>query len=323
MRFLKELLTRNLRLKLIALLGACAMWVGVVYASNPPQISTFDVVPQAGPLKSGLVLLHPLNPVPIKVAGIASNVRHKGVADHLFAQVDLSQFKRPGEYQASVHVQSTDNNVFIWSYPDTIPVVVDKEVTRTIPLHVVVEQPPPAGYTASTTVSPTSVTVSGPESVLQNIQAEARVSLANDRTSLVFDPSPVTLLNTDGLREHLGLTPATARVTATITSQTTERELPIKPTFAGSGQLPSGYQLTGLSPVPLTVSATGPASVLAALTHVLTAPIDISHLTSSESVTVALEAPSGVSLSTSYVTVVLTVTPLATPSPQPTPSPTP
>ncbi|MGH7609832.1 MAG: CdaR family protein [Candidatus Dormibacteria bacterium] len=313
-------MTRNLRLKVIALVGACAMWVGVVYASNPPQIATFDVVPQAGPLKGGLVLLHPLNPIPVKVGGIASNVRKRAVAHHLFAQVNLGHFTTPGEYQATVKVESSDSNVFIWSYPGKVPVVVDRETTRSLPLHVIVESPPPAGYNAATAATPNTVTVTGPQSVLAHLQAEVRVNLSQDRTTLTIPQQPVTLLNTEGVR-RLAISPAQVNVVATITSETTERELPVHPLLAG--QLPTGYQLVSLAPTPLTVTASGAASALVALSHIVTASIDVSHMTSSQSVTVALVAPSGVSLSTSYVTISLTIAPTATPTPAPTASPTP
>jgi YbbR domain-containing protein len=81
--------------------------------------------------------------------------------------------------------------------------------------------------------------------------------------------------------------------------------------------------VTAIEVNPLTVIVTGPASTLAALTAVSTQPIDISHTTSSESVTAYVLAPGGTTLSLSYVTVVITITPVASPTPTPTPTPTP
>ncbi|HEY6538717.1 MAG TPA: hypothetical protein VI138_06745, partial [Candidatus Dormibacteraeota bacterium] len=133
---LPRFITRNFQLKLIAIVVACGMWVGVVYASDPPAIQTYTVhVRAAGVLQSGLVLPRPIGVVAVKIAGVANFVRSSSVGQHLSATADLSHITKPGEYQVNLRIQLTDQNVWIWSAPKTVQVVVDREEKESIPVH--------------------------------------------------------------------------------------------------------------------------------------------------------------------------------------------
>jgi YbbR domain-containing protein len=325
-KHLPKFITRNFQFKLIAVVVACGMWVGVVYASDPPAITTFNVqVQDGGVLHSGLVLLRPIGTVPVKIAGVSSDVKSGQTASHLSAFADLNGITKVGRYEVPLKVQESDPNVWIWSAPQKVLVLVDREATLSIPVHLNVSVSPPNGYVVNvgqSTITPANVTVTGPATVLANLQAEANVNLASIRTSLSFT-EPVRLLNNPGPASTVTVTPKDVTVAVAIDSETSERALPVIPTFSGAGEPPSGYTVTGIVVDPLTVIVTGPASTLAALTSVSTQPIDISHTTSSESVTAYVLAPGGTTLSLSYVTVVITITPVASPTPTPTPTPTP
>jgi YbbR domain-containing protein len=325
-KHLPKFITRNFQFKLIAVVVACGMWVGVVYASDPPAITTFNVqVQSGGVLHPGLVLLRPIGTVPVKIAGVSSAVKNPQTASHLTAFADLSGISKVGRYEVPLKVEESDPNVWIWSAPQKILVLIDKRATLSIPVHLNVSSSPPPGYVVNVSqsaITPTDVTVTGPATVLANLQAEASVNLTAIRTSLSFT-EPVRLLNNPGPSSTVTVTPKVVTVAVAIDSETSERALPVIPTFAGAGEPPSGYTVTAIEVNPLTVIVTGPASTLAALTAVSTQPIDISHTTSSEAVTRQVLAPGGTTLSLSYVTVVITITPVVSPSPTPTPTPSP
>jgi hypothetical protein len=156
--------------------------------------------------------------------------------------------------------------------------------------------------------------------VLPHLQAEANVNLTGIRTSLSFT-EPVRLLNNPGPASTVTVTPKDVTVAVVIDSETSERALPVIPTFAGAGEPPAGYTVTGIVVTPLTVIVTGPGLTLAALTSVSTQPIDIAHATSSETVNPQVVAPGGTTLSLTFVTVVITITPVASPTPSPSPTP--
>ncbi|MGA2872724.1 MAG: CdaR family protein [Candidatus Dormibacteria bacterium] len=319
-------ITANFRLKLIAVLVACGMWVGVVYASDPPAIGTFSVrVQSGGVLGAGLVLPRPIGTVSVKVAGMANNVHSSEVQGHLSAAANLSKITRPGVYEVPISVQNSDSNVWIWSAPEKVRVVMDREASRSVPVHLTVSAAPPAGYlvnVADSTITPASVMVHGPASALANVQAEVTVNLSAVRTSLSI-PGLVQLTNTDGLGAELIADPSVVSVAVDISSQTTEEVLPVRVIFGGSGEPPAGYNVTGIQLVPFSVTVSGPASVLTQLTSVSTEPIDVSHLTASETVSVELVTPVGTSLSVGVISVAITVVPVATATPTPTPSPSP
>jgi len=321
----------NWRLKLTALVVACGMWVGVVYATNPPAITTVAVPVQANGLGTDLLLLHSIQPVTIKVAGVASNVRAASVSAHLFASVNLRKIVRPGEYEVPLTVSKTDPNFAVLSSPNKVLVVVDVWKTASLPVHVVVSKAPPVGYdvnNAATTATPAAVTVRAPSSILPNLLAEARVSLGSVLSTESI-PATVSLVNTGNLAQQITYQPTVVTVHAVITSTTTQRTLAV--VAAVSGQVAAGYALTGVQTTPLTVDATGSSSALAGLAALNTQPVDLGGLSKDTTVQVPLVIPSGVSTSTTVVTVVITIsalpsasaTPTPTPAPSPTPTPTP
>jgi YbbR domain-containing protein len=326
-KHLPRFITRNFQFKLIAVVVACGMWVGVVYASDPPAITTFNVhVQNGGVLHPGLLLLRPIGTVPVKIAGVSTDVKNPQTTSHLTAFADLSGITKVGRYVVPLKVEETDPNVWIWSAPEKVVVLIDKQATLSIPVHLNIIAIPPTGYVANvgqSSITPASVTVTGPATVLTHLTAEANVNLTGIRTSLSFN-EPVRLLNnTPGPASTVTVTPKDVTVAVVIDSETSERALPVIPTFAGAGEPPAGYTVTGIVVTPLTVIVTGPGLTLAALTSVSTQPLDIAHLTSNETVNPQVVAPGGTTLSLTFVTVVITIPPVTSPTPNPTPSPTP
>jgi YbbR domain-containing protein len=87
-----------------------------------------------------------------------------------------------------------------------------------------------------------------------------------------------------------------------------------------------GHYLTGIIVTPLTVIATGPRDLLNSLDFVYTTPVVLSGGSGNYTVTATLEAPPGVTLSATKVTVEIetgSVPPPPTPTPSPPPSPSP
>jgi YbbR domain-containing protein len=316
----------NWRLKLTALVVACGMWVGVVYATNPPAITTVAVPVQVNGLGANLLLLHPIQAVPIRVAGVASNVRAATVSAHLAAAVNLKNIKGPGEYEVPLTVTKTDPNFALLSSPNKVLAVVDVWKTAALPVHVVISKAPPAGYNvnnSATTVAPATVQVRAPSSVLANLLVEAKVNLGSVLTSASI-PATVSLVNTGNLTQQITYQPTVVTVHAVISSTTTSATLAVNATV--TGQVAAGSALTGIQTTPPTVVATGASSSLAGLAALDTQPVDLSGLSKDTTIQVPLVTPAGVSTSVTVVTVVVTISALpsavATPTPTPTPIPT-
>ncbi|HVD03316.1 MAG TPA: CdaR family protein [Candidatus Dormibacteraeota bacterium] len=321
-------LLRNWRLKLLALAVACGMWIGVVYASNPPAIGTYYVIPQVVGLSSNLLVLYPLKSVPIKVGGVYSNVHNPQVKEHLSASVDLSSIKGPGVYQVHLGSAIADPNVFFWSAPAQVTVTIDRWETALLPVRVVVPSRnlPQAGYqfnSQATTSTPADVKVRAPASIMARVQAEVSLDLSSWHASVPLTENVVVVIPKGVPSSDVTWSPGVVTVHAVITSEANQVTLPVD--YILSGQVASGYQVTSAQVTPLTVTATGPPGTVDGLGALNTQPINISGINKDTTYQVNLNVPTGVTTSVSTVTVVVIVAqlPSAIASPSPTPIPTP
>jgi YbbR domain-containing protein len=329
---LRRLVGGNWRLKTVALLVACGMWVGVVYARNPPAFASVQVPVQVVGLPTGLVVL-PSYPgaqgagvVSVKVAGIRSNVHSPRVVSALSAAVDLSSVKGPGRYQVALMVANGDPSLIeLWSHPAKVSVTVDRMVTADLPVHVQVAsgQLPPTGYSwvsSKTTVSPATVSVRAPSSIITKLEPLATISLANAK-STVAQSATVDMLHEGDLKSYISFTPQVVTVNAAISSQTSSHGASVY--VVTSGQPASGYEVVGIQPSPLYVNITGASGTIASLTAVDTETVNLSGLTKTTTFQIPLVLPAGVTSSSTTVTVVVDVAPIAAPTPTPSPSATP
>lgn len=322
--------TSNWKLKAVALVVACGMWVGVVYARNPPAISTVQIPLQQTGLASTLLVLNSPSTIAVKVAGIRSAVDSSLVRRQITAEVDLSSIHRPGQYTLPLHVKKLDPNVELWSAPASVSLNVDAWASVKLPVLPVVTEVPPVGYTYSktdTTVSPATVTVRAPSSLAPGLKAEAQVNLSGVRSSTPIPSSVVLQYNNRPLSAQPAVaalvsaphTVVTVNVAITAVSSSTRVAVYVVTT----GQVPSGYQLVGIATTPPTVVVSGPSGTISGLVSVDTQAVNLSSITGDTTLQVALVIPAGVTASATRVTVTVTVQKLPQATPSPTPSPTP
>ena len=314
-------LTRNVRLKIIALGVALGMWVAVVYVPNPPVIRTVDVKVTTSLLRPSLVLLHPVERLPVKVAGLATNVAFPRNAQPLTASLDLDGIRRAGVYNVPVRVTNTDPNIAIWSHPAVVTVVVDRLAQLRLQVHVTVTHTPPPGYvfrSASSAATPATVTVHGPATLLGGLSASVGADLSKLR---VTTTTSLPILLTRNGRPARGFTVVPARVSVqlVIASRITHRSVAV--TLGPVGAPPPGYEVASVQYTPLVVIATGTPAALNGITSVVTQPISLAGATGTLTETVPLLVPSGVSLARSTVSVTITLRKIRLASPSPSPSP--
>jgi YbbR domain-containing protein len=317
-----QFIVHNWRLKVVALLVACGMWVAVVYAGNPPAIRTIYIPVQVNGLRSAqVVLVDPVHTVPVRIDGVLSNVTDSLVSPHLSASVNLHKLTRPGEYQLPLKFDNSDPNVGVLSVPSSVQVVVDVWKTEALPVHVDIEDQPPNGFKAGLpTASPSSVKVRAPSSILPHVVVEAKVNLSPYRANATV-PVTVSLVNGDSLAHQATADPSLVTVKVDIRSTSITEGATV--VVATTGNVPAGYQLVSVRPTPVSIDVTGPE---ANLTYTIsTTSIDLSNISRDTTVQEPLDVPSGETSSVTSVTVAIVVEPLpgATPTPAPTPTPTP
>jgi YbbR domain-containing protein len=317
-------LTRNLRVKALASGVALVTWVGVVYASNPPESRTVAVqVPQdPASLPGNFLLASAIPDVQVRISGTRDHVNAFN-PNSLRVSAEYKAISRAGVQQLPLHVVNNDANVSIDQVPSSVGADVDVRDSVNVPVTVVRDANPPTGYVASLsqqTVSPDTVAVIGPQRELTGLQAQVHVNLANQKTNLQGEFKAVIYDRFGRKVNNLAVSNANVTVTINVSSVITSRSSAVVPKV--SGVLPPGRYLSAISSVPLTAVLNGPQDLLNGLDSISTVAIPLAGLTAGDHVIqVKLAPPAGVSAAPDTVSVTLTVAALPTPAPSPSPTP--
>jgi YbbR domain-containing protein len=318
--------TRNWRLKLLATVIAVVSWAGVVYAGNPPGIKAVTVaVPQdpiVNPLPSPYVLVAPIPDITVDIAGTQDHLNSYS-GRSLQVRVDYAAIRQVGFVNLPVTVTNTDPNCEIDHAPTLVTADVDKTAVSTASVQLIISHDPPPGFAVSTeTVTPGTVTITGPEHEFSGLQVRATVNLSDQRANY---SASVNLIPYDSQGHQItdvNVSPSSADIEITVNSVTTERTTAVT---LGTirGQPASGYEIASISISPLVVTLTGSQVTLndPALDDVVTDAIDVTGLTSTRTFNVGIVVPGGVTADPT--TVLVTVTIVALPLPSPTPSSSP
>lgn len=327
------LLTRNLRLKAVAVVLATITWTGVVYASNPPDTRSVTVkVPQDSGAITPYVLVHTIADLVIRVAGTREHLAGFDPSA-LIVSVNYRLVTHTGVQQVPVSVVNNDRDVALDSPPTSVVADLDHLDSRTVPVSIVVTEQPPQGYLVnSESVTPSTVSVIGPQHQLAGLEARVAVDLSNQKTNFQADEA-VVLYDATGQRlGNFGVTAAghpqgTVQVSITVTASITSRASAVLPRY--SGTVAPGHQLASVTVSSPTVVLDGPQDLLNTLDSVPTETIVLSGLSGTLTFTVHILPPSGVTATPGTVTVTITVIALppasatSTPSPSPAASPSP
>jgi len=315
-------ITRNFRLKLGCTIFAMITWVGVVYAGNPPETRTVSLqVPQApSAIPARFILVQPVPPVAIRIGGARSSLDGFSTAS-LTVKVNWQSVTTPGEHQVPITITNADSNVELIDPPTSVTANLDTRSSISTPVTIRVTNPPPQGYVISSeAAAPASVVIVGPEQQLKGLEARVTVDLQNQKTNLVVQQALVLIYDARGVQVgDVDVTPGTVKVSIIVAANQTTRAAAVVPRTTGSPA--SGHYLAGLSASPASVVLAGPQDLLNALDSISTSTISLQGLTGSETLTLALVPPPGVTASPATVTVTIVINALPTPAPTPTPSP--
>jgi YbbR domain-containing protein len=313
---------RNWRLKVGCFLIAFVTWVGVVYAGNPPETRVIQVpVPQsAASIPPAFVLVHPVQNLLLRIGGDQNTLAALNPAV-LTISVDWAAVNRAGTYLIPISIINTDPNIELIDAPTRIQVDLDTFVSVSVPVTIVVTNPPPVGYRpGEEEATPSTVAIDGPEHELAGVQARVTVDLSTQKANFQADlrvfayDSKGTRLNTVGI-DHTDVS-----VSIAIEADVTSRTVAVNAHTIGSPS--QGHYLTGISSNPQTVVITGPQDLLNGMDSIQTAAIFLTGIVGVYTLTIALVPPAGVTVTPNKVTITIDVATVA-PPPTPTPTPTP
>ncbi len=313
---LRRIFLHDFALKAVAVLIAVLFWLAVSQNAAPRDMTiTFDGrIPIEKPaVPDGFVLRGQLGDVAVRLTGPVGVVDRIGVSD-LRATLDLAGVDagtEPRDAKVVVTVANTQVRVVDVS-PATVAVRLERVTARTIAVQTKFANDPPAGWLAGqTSVLPAEVTVSGPESAVAQIAAVFATvrfgDAANDLSlSTPAQPVDVSGLPVDGVEVDPGVVVVRVPLLPTATTKT----VPVL--WSLRGTVASGYWVSQVATDPLAVTISGEQSVLAKVTRLDTAAVDVSGLDATRSFRAELVLPDGIALVQPVTaTVTVTVVPLA------------
>ena len=227
-----------------------------------------------------------------------SDVADRLTSSSFTATVDLSTATpQAGTAFATVpvHVVAVDPRVQILDFdPQVIQVQLDPLVSKSVPV-VVDHGIVPTGLTLQAPVlSESTVTVSGPDSVVRLATAAlARVVIQPAGLDIDQQVSLVAVDALDNVLSPVKIDPDSVRVQIRVGTQQT-RTLPVVPNLSGSPN--SGFQVSSVTVNPVAVTVAGDATDLNELSQVSTVPIDLTGATSDVVRSVGLVLPAGITV---------------------------
>jgi len=259
---------------LFAFIAAIGLWVWRTEVTTP-GIHTVPVpnpIPvEVSGVPSGLIEIPQPNQNGVPQVAVQAQVptdKEASVSSVWFrATIDLSGQKSPGTMQYPVTVVSLEPGVTPadW-FPRSLPVTLDTIATRSLPIQIQYQGLPPNGYGYSTPVldnSTNQVTITGPETTLQQIATAIIVVRLDNRKGNFHDVAPVVPQNASGgdvSTLNLQISPKTVGYTESIQQTTTIRSVAVVPPV--TGQPAEGYVIAGITVAPAQATLVGNQGVL-------------------------------------------------------------
>lgn len=293
-------ITTNLRLFLLALVLAIAVWVSAVTAADPDETRLYPVAIPIEYIGQAPSLV--LSAAPPTTAQVSLQAP-RSVWEQLLAQrdsvrviVDLTGLGA-GQYHVNVRVQVSLRPVRVISVtPSALDLTLESLVTRTLAVDVTLIGTPATGYLAGDAVAqPSQVLVSGPQSLMERLAAvRAILDLTGARQNIESAVVLQAVGADDQLLNGLTIYPGQVTVSVPIVQQGGYRDLAVK--VVVQGRVASGYRLTSISVFPpvVTVHSQDPQLVNSLPGYIETAPLDLTNANANLETYLPLLLPSGV-----------------------------
>ncbi|MCE5188458.1 MAG: hypothetical protein LLF75_04675 [Eubacteriales bacterium] len=306
---LRDFFTKNMALKVIALVFAVLLWGYVLTDQKPvrtkiiPEVTTSfegeaELIAQGFCVRGDRSEI--LKNVSVTVRAQITNYAYIG-ANTINATVSLRNVSEAREYELPIQATVSSGLGTVQSItPATVKLEIDSLVTKTIPITTSFSGELPEGYWADMDAlnTTTRLDITGPKTDISNItHAECVVDLT-DRTSTIFSTFDVTFYNKDND------VVSTDIIVGTLPSSTVR--LPIYPVknvpvdvasaLVGADNLAANHEIINAVSTPAAVRLVGDQDVLDKIDVVQIEPIAVNGMDKTETVTGKLILPDNVRL---------------------------
>ncbi len=303
-RAIRESATRHVGVKILSIVLAIFLWGYVV--SSDTSITRSKVLSGVGVQLTGQTILQRnnlalLTDVTSQLASISVEVE---VSQSNYALVsssnvdvvlDLSNITRAGTQVLSLRASTPYGRVTnIW--PESVELQVEQLDTRYVPVNVefVGDVREDYWYNAAS-VNPSSITVSGPASVVQQVsEAVAQVDVT-DRTEPFNRSWTLNLMDGDGNILSTNVLTRTSTSSTVRTEVYPTKTIPISTEISDvfKGTVAEGFEITGVSISPESATVAADAELLESLDVLRITPISISNMRNSYSARASISELSG------------------------------
>lgn len=314
---IRYMLTNNLGLKLLSVVLAIALWTLVVYSD--PTITRSRTISGLSAMISGqnnlsdnyLALVNnPLEALEdITVELEVPQAQYSRVnANHVRVRLDLSNVRNAGTQLVPLNVTSTYGSVKS-VFPSSVEVEIEALDSRSVPMNAQITDRGNEGYWYNVkSLNPSTITVSGASSIVQNIaMGKVTVSVA-DMTESGTRAYPFQLLDHSGneIPQEL-VTRTSSSVSATMEVYPT-KELTVNSEIEDvlMGSIAEGFEVESVTVSPDTITVAAEADLLEELTSLAVEPIQAHDVSQSFTLRTSISKLNGIRYFSSeqvYVTV--------------------
>ena len=256
----------------VSLALALSLWGYVTAIQDPEESRSFEVSVRADGLAESLLLRSSAPVATITYTGPRSVIRDLNQSD-VGAALDLSRIQEPTNQRVRVLVDPVDGVRRRGAVPAEVPVVIEREVTRTFPLTVGQPDLRDATRRVGDVIPEVSqVNVTGPEPLIDRITSVVLPIDIQDRTedySGVF--IPVARDSDENPIAEVAIDPP--RIDANVPIEARGKSVAVISQVVGEPAV--GYEVVARTVSPPTVLIDGPAAVLDGLITIATVPVDI------------------------------------------------
>jgi YbbR domain-containing protein len=182
--------------------------------------------------------------------------------------------------------------------PERVEVILEKQISRTMPVHLEIIGEPPIGYRKGTPLAtPNEVTITGTETQVNQVESVvARLDITGLSETIQTNAIVTALSSAGDTVNDIAISPRSISITQPITLLGGFRSVVV--TVVTEGQVAAGYRLTNISVSPRTVTvfSRDPQIVADLPGFVETMPLNLDSVDDDLEVRMALNLPEGVEL---------------------------
>lgn len=291
---MKKIFYNETSLRIISVLIAILMWMYVVGIRNPTVEINFRAIPiqitnQTELEKKGLEVVNTsAKTADVKIKGRRSDAA-KITTDNITVEVDGSQITKPGTYVLSTETSVSGSNITVSDVTvKSVEVMIDYMVSSEKPVVVTTTGTVRSGFITMDPISSvSSVTVNGPQQIVESIDHIALEVDIDNAADNVTQVCPVTLIDKNGSEISFNyLTLSTREISVEVPVYKT-KQVPITPLYSQEFDMQVNQTTVTVSPGYAMIY--GDADVIDAIETVETQIIDVNTFLQQEETTIMTE----------------------------------